>query len=269
MWSHPAVLAAIGLVVGFLGSLVGVGGGFFLVPAYMAGLGFLHPKAVGTSLGVVIANAASGTTSYARQHRVDWLVGLILGIATFPGTWLGKEVATRLPQNAFTISFGAYCAVVAFLLVTVRPENRPGLGFFRRGLVRSVTDAKGTRYDYAINLWMAAILSVPVGFLSALFGVGGGVVHVPLLILLFGVPAHVAVATSGFALLLTSAVGTMQYAVAGLVDPRVLLWSGLGAFAGAQLGPRAAERLSPAALRLILAAVLVGVGAWMIYKGVR
>lgn len=250
---------------------MGVGGGFFLVPFFISRLGFDHPLAVGTSLGVVVANASSGTIGYARQKRVDWAVGLVLGLATLPGTVLGKFVATRIAAAPFSVAFGAVTALAALLLVSVRSENRPGLAWFRSGMKRRIVDAKGEAHEYGINIVVAALLSVVIGFASSLFGVGGGFIHVPLLVLLFGVPLHIAVATSAFALLLTSAGGAAQYAVERppLVDPRVLLWAGLGAFLGAQLGARAAERLKPGVLRLVLAVVLVGVGGWMIYHGVK
>lgn len=269
MWSHPAMLAVVGFAVGLMGSLVGAGGGFFLVPFFISRLGFAHPLAVGTSLGVVVANASSGTIGYARQKRVDWLLGLILGLATLPGTYVGKVVALQIKATQFSVLFGAMTALAALLLVSFRAENRPGLAWFRSGLKRRLVDAKGETHEYGVNLPVAIVLSVAIGFTSSLFGVGGGWIHVPLMVLLFGVPMHVAVATSGFALLLTSAGGAAQYAVDSLVEPRVLLWAGLGAFLGAQFGARAADRLRPAALRLVLAAVLVGVGGWMIYSGVK
>jgi hypothetical protein len=185
-----------------------------------------------------------------------------------PGTYFGKVVALRIEASNFQVAFGAVTALAALMLVSFRAENRPGLAWFRAGLQRSLVDAKGETHTYGLNVLIAVVLSVMIGFVSALFGVGGGFIHVPLLILLFGVPPHIAVATSGFALLLTAAAGATQYAVDGLVDPRVLLWAGIGAFLGAQFGTRAAERLSPAALRVVLAMVLVGVGGWMIYSGV-
>ena len=265
-WDGPLALGTLGLIVGFLGSLVGVGGGFFMVPYFVRVLGWTHPVAVGTSLGIVVANAASGTLGYARQKRVDWLLGLVLGLSTIPGTYFGKEVAKAITGSSFGIAFGAVTAFAAFMLVSFRAENRPGLAFFRRGAKRSLTDATGQSFDYSINLWTAALMSVVIGFISSLLGVGGGFVHVPLLILLYGVPPHAAVATSAFALMITSAAGAGQFAWESLVVPPALLWGGIGAFLGAQAGTALAPKMSGYGLRLVLAGVLLFVGAAMMWN---
>src|SRR5262245_61702191 len=110
MGEHPAALLGLGLIVGFVGSLVGVGGGFFMVPWFTLALGWCNLAAVGTSLGVITANATSGAIGFARQKRVDFLIGSVLGLSTLPGTWLGKVAAEHVGSSAFKVAFGVLVA---------------------------------------------------------------------------------------------------------------------------------------------------------------
>lgn len=263
---HPAILAALGLVVGFLGALAGVGGGFLLVPYFVKVLGWPHARAVGTSLGIILANAASGSLGYLRQRRVDVSVGLLLAVSTLPGTVAGKYAAERINGRAFGLAFAAVTAIAAALLVVFQNRAPSGLAWFRAGWRRSFTDARGETHEYAINPWFGVAASVAVGAVSSLFGVGGGFLHVPMMVLVYAMPPHVAVATSTFALMVTAAGGAAQYALARPVpymDVRALLYAGLGAFVGAQLGSWAAPKIAARGLRLILAVILLLAGAWM------
>ncbi|MBI2930444.1 MAG: sulfite exporter TauE/SafE family protein [Planctomycetes bacterium] len=269
LFAHPATLVALGLIIGFVGSLVGVGGGFLMVPYFTLLLGWSPATAVGTSLAVIVANASSGVLGFARQRRIDFLVGTILGIATIPGAVLGKLANAHLPSAGFKVIFGVMVAVAALVTALFRAGNRPGLAWFRRGRQRRFSDAFGETYDYSLNLWSAAAASVFMGFVSGLFGVGGGFIHVPLLILLYGMPAHVAMATSHYVLVITTGVGAVEYAITRHVNVSAFVWMGGAAFLAAQLGVRTAARLSGRFLRLALAAVLLAVAGLMIFEGIR
>jgi len=267
-WDHPATLAAFGALVGFVGALVGVGGGFLLVPYFALVLRWHHLQAAATSLGIVLVNAASAALGYARQRRVDWLVGAVFAVATIPGTVAGNLAADRITGGAFKVAFAAVAAVAAVYLVAMRPGATVGPAWLRRGRRREIVDAFGERHAYELNLWVGALASVPVGFLAALFGVGGGFLHVPMLVLLYGAPLHVATATSTFILVVTAAAGEVQYAHR-LEEPSVLalLYGGVGAFFGAQIGTLAAPRVQARALRWVLALVLVTAGGFMAWRG--
>ncbi len=267
MLSHPATLAAFGIIVGFVGSLVGVGGGFLMVPYFTIGLLFSKEQAVGTSLGVIVANAGSALLGYARQRRIDWRVGAVLGLSALPGTLFGQRTNFKMDAVAFDFTFAGLVAIAGVLTVAFRAEDRPGLAWFRRGARRRLVDATGTTFEYDMNLWVAAAASVAVGFVSSLFGVGGGFLHVPMLILLYGVPVHIAMPTSALALAITTAGGVVQYALAQRVDLQTLLYVGLGAFLGAQAGVLVAPRLSGRALRWALAGLLAVAAGTMIWRG--
>jgi len=240
-----------------------------MVPYFMLALRWPHVAAAGTSLAVIVANATSGVLTFARQKRVDFVVGSALGLATIPGTWLGNIAGERVGGPAFKIAFGILVAVAAWLTVSFRGGGHAGLAWFRRGIRRRFEDAGGGSYDYSVNLWSAVVLSVAIGFLAAFFGVGGGFIHVPMLILLYGLPTHIAMATSQFVLAITAAAGAAGYAWGGHLVWPALLWMGAGAVVGAQIGARTAAKRSGWALRRIFAALMLVVAAVMIWSGLR
>lgn len=267
MASHPAVLVVFGLFIGFIGSLVGIGGGFFMVPYFTEILGWSPVAASGTSLGVITANAASGAADFSRQRRIDYRIGLVLGCATLPGAWFGRMAGELLSGSEFRIAFGVMVAIAAMLMVSVRKDGAGPAFSFLRGTPRTLTDVTGTRFDYSIDWGSAALLSVAVGFCSSLFGVGGGFLHVPILVLLYGLPVHVAMATAQLILLITAAAGAAFYGKDGLWMPTEMLCIGAGAVIGAQVGSRTAARSRPAWLRRIFAAIMVVMAALMVWKG--
>jgi hypothetical protein len=275
VWAHhPAALVALGLLIGCFGALVGVGGGIFLVPYFVQLLGWKHPLAVGTSLSIIFVNAVSGSIAYARQKRVDFALGALLAMGTVPGTFVGHRLGQGIGGPAFKLAFATVVTVAAVYLAA-QPDRVPGgLGWFRRGWRRTIVDATGIEHRYEVNAWFGALASVGVGVVATLFGVGGGFIHVPVLILLYAVPPHVSVATSTFALSITAGVGALQSVVpwwspTPQVDVVAMLYAGVGAVAGSQVGTRLAARMPGAALRVVLAAVMLAVAASMAWSGLR
>ena len=269
----PALgLFALGLGAGCYGTMIGLGGGFVLVPAFLL-LGFDSRVAAGTSTAVVLANGISGTISYLRQRRVDVRSGLVFGIAGIPGAWLGGVLDQHISQRMFSMLFCALLLWVGIRLVTTTArthgeledeafdarddEPRPGLldDADRGVLVRDFRDAQGVRHTYRYNLAAAAAVSMAGGFIASTFGIGGGIVQVPAM-LLFGFPIHVATATSHFVIALTALVGTASHAYYGDVAWSTAATVAAGAIVGAQIGARLARRVPAAPLMRLLAAAV-------------
>jgi len=267
---HPAVLVAFGVVVGFLGTLVGVGGGFFMVPYLHIAGGLGTVAAAGSSAAAIVLNVGSGSVRWALQRRLDWRLGILLGLASLPGTWLGHLAAVRISTGGFQLAFGVMMGAMAVAMMRSRPvaSEAGWTGWFRRGVRRRFTDAFGQEHEYGVNVWAGAGVSVAAGFAAGLFGIGGGFLQVPFLIVACGVPVHVAVATSSLALLITSSAVAGQYAAtAGGVDWAAALWTGAGCAVGAQAAATVAPRIPGARLKLVLAGLLVLVAAAMCMRG--
>ena len=268
---HPAVLVLFGVVIGFLGTLVGVGGGFFMVPYFNLLGGFPTARAVGTSLGAIIFNAVSGSIRWSLQRRIDWAVAGTFAVATLPGAWFGRMAGRAIDASSFKVAFALVVGLAAASLIWVKPGagDATRLAWFRRGLTRDFVDAFGVRHQYSVNLPFGVAVSLVVGFVSALFGVGGGFLHVPVMVVVYGMPVHVAVATSQVVLAVTAAGGMAAYALPPqpAVDWGTMVAVGLGAAVGAQVGAGVAPRIAPVGLKRILAGLLFIVAAAMAADG--
>ncbi|HME81359.1 MAG TPA: sulfite exporter TauE/SafE family protein [Candidatus Eremiobacteraceae bacterium] len=269
-WFEAAGFIVFGFFVGTYGSMVGVGGGFLIVPLLLF-LGAPARVAAGTSLAVVLANSTSSTLSYLRQKRVDVKSGLIFSAAGVPGALLGAYADQHVPHRVFTLLFGLLLvavAVRAFLARDPPPpmqsqsETAPAEGQLSRDFV----DAQGVRHSYRFNVWGAIGVSAATGFLASMFGIGGGVVQVPAMVYLFGFPTHIAVATSQLVIAITSAVGTASHAYYGdiMLAPAVFL--AIGAIAGAQVGAHLASRLQPGPLMRWFSLAVAAAALYLIYS---
>jgi uncharacterized membrane protein YfcA len=255
------LLIPLGFAVGAFGTIIGAGGGFILVPALL----LLYPdygpeRVTAISLGVVCANATSGSIAYARQGRIDYFTGLLFAGASVPGVIAGAVVVHRVPERVFSALFGAL--LLGLAAVTMSPSRTPiQQPRTARGLVvRVVTTREGLLYRYAYPAWQGIGLSVAIGFASSLFGIGGGVIHVPAMIVLFRFPVEFAVATSHFILAFMAGGATIVHLVDGsLRGERLAQTAALaaGAVPGAQFGAWLAHRLRGRLIVSMLAVALV------------
>jgi uncharacterized protein len=272
-WYEAVGLIALGLFAGGYGSMVGLGGGFMLVPALLL-LHYDSRVAAGTSIFVVLLNAASGSIQYLRQRRVDIRSAIVFAIAGIPGAWLGAAIDQVIPQRVFLCVFAGLLVWAAVRLLTTSKlahaelsaeahrddEPRPGLvDDESRGIItRDFRDRQGIRHTYSYNLAEGVIISIGAGFIASALGVGGGIVQVPAMIYLFGFPPHVAIATSTLVIAITALFGTASHALYGDVAWAPALLVGLGAVIGAQIGTRLARRVpKKPLLRLLALAVIV------------
>ncbi|MGH7765059.1 MAG: sulfite exporter TauE/SafE family protein [Candidatus Dormibacteraceae bacterium] len=256
-------LAALGVLVGAYGTLIGAGGGFVLVPVLL----LLYPhdspaKLTAISLAVVFANSSSGSLSYFRLRRADYRSGFWLAIATLPGAVLGALAVSAIPRSAFEVIIGLILLTVGGYLA-IRPQVRMPLLLAAPFVVqRAITDASGRTYSYRFNLALATLVSVGVGFLSSLLGIGGGIIHVPVLTTFFGFPEHVATATSHFVLMFMSGAATGTHALEGDYATTLATTAALavGALVGAPLGARISNRIEGRWIVRLLAVALGVVG---------
>ncbi|MBM4034968.1 MAG: sulfite exporter TauE/SafE family protein [Planctomycetes bacterium] len=241
-------LIPLGFVVGAIGTLIGAGGGFVLVPLLLLLYPSHSPELITSiSLAVVFFNAFSGTTAYARMKRIDYTSGGLFAVATVPGAVLGALTTAFIPRRLFDAIFGALLlALGAFLLARRERERQEKLPVQPPGhMVRKMVDANGSTFAFAFNPTLGIALSLGVGYLSSVLGVGGGIIHVPALIRLLHFPAHVATATSHFILTFTALGGTIVHIAAGSFTEggTATLCLAIGALLGAQAGAWVSARV--------------------------
>jgi uncharacterized protein len=258
-----ALLIVLGAAVGLFGTLVGAGGGFILTPILLLVYPSDSPSTItAISLVVVFFNALSGSAAYARQQRIDYRAGVAFAIATFPGAVGGALLVAVAPRRLFDGLMAALLAGLAAWLIagTRRGPGRPAGG---TGHPRVLTDREGTTYHYAVPMGRGVALSALVGFVSSFLGIGGGVLHVPLLIGALGFPVHVATATSHFVLANMAAVGTVTHILAGnfaggMGVHRAIALS-IGVIAGAQVGALLSRRVHGLVIQRLLAVALAAI----------
>lgn len=243
-------LFAVGVVAGALGALLGVGGGMILVPglALVAGLPFRG--AVAASLVCVVATSVAGSIVHLRYDRVVLPVALELQFFTVAGAVGAGLIAEFLPAGPLYFAF-------ALLLVYGALEMWPRATL----LEEAVPPPHGPQTAWA----RAASLSG--GIVSALLGVGGGVVFTPVLHLLLRQPFHRAAATSVYMIGVTSAAGALVYLARGDVDPWVAGPAMLGVLAGAATAASWGHLLDHRWLKVAFAALLLVIAAQMVRRG--
>jgi len=241
------------LAASALGSMVGLGGGFLMVPILRLAFGFDPAVAAGMSLAMVVANGASSTIANLRARRVNLRVGLLVVAGGIPGALLGSRIVERIASPIFDWLFAALVVGVA-------------LDFALR---RSRLALSGTNREGAPRT-MHPVASVLAGFfagiLGGLFGIGGGIAIVPALAYFSDVPIHSITATSQFAIALTSPIGFVAHALAGDVDFLRAIPLFLGGIVGGTLGPRIAARMHAAQLLSVVSIALVLAAAAMLLR---
>jgi uncharacterized membrane protein YfcA len=252
--------------------VIGAGGGFVLVPLLLLIYPDYGPERVTSiSLAVVWANATSGSIAYARQNRIDYVTGALFAASSVPGVVAGALLVHLVPQRLFSILFAALLGGVVVLLLR-RPSMTLREPLRGRGvLVRTMIAADGISYRYGYRIWQGVAISLGIGFISSLFGIGGGIVHVPVMIVLFHIPVPVAVATSHFVLAFMAGGGTIVHLANGTLAGEQLRQAvalGAGAVAGAQIGAWLSHRLPGRAVLRLLALALVGLALRLFVKGI-
>ncbi|WP_353853008.1 sulfite exporter TauE/SafE family protein [Dehalobacter restrictus] len=235
-------LIPLGFIVGTFGTLIGAGGGFILVPVLLLLYPEKSPETITSiSLAVVFFNALSGTFAYRKMKRIDYKSGIIFSAATIPGSILGAFTTSYIPRNIFNGIFGVLLLIASvFLLVRPKKDNEIDKEAPKGHILRNIIDAEGNKYSYSYNPVLGVLLSLIVGYVSSLLGIGGGIIHVPVLVHLLNYPVHIATATSHFILAVMSLSGSIVHLATGVLSKG--MWQtialAIGVLFGAQLGAR-------------------------------
>lgn len=228
----------LGFGAGILGSMIGLGGGIVVVPV-LTFLGFSPQLAASNSLFAAFSNAVASTISYAKQKRIEYLLGLKLGLLSIPGTILGAFISSDITPSVFKTLFGIVLVVSSVYIFSKRRMESKAYNLSKQVTVLSVA------------------ASFFAGIISSLFGIGGGIVFVPLMVIAIGLSMKLAAPTSQFILLFASASGMIAHAFLGHPDFYQSLLLAGGAFGGGLVGSRLSVEIEENKLRIIVSVVLV------------
>ncbi|HET7147909.1 MAG TPA: sulfite exporter TauE/SafE family protein [Candidatus Nitrosopolaris sp.] len=247
LFALSALLIILGLGAGTLASMIGVGGGLIMTPALTL-IGFAPVQISSTSLFAVTFTSASSTISYAKQKKIHYRVGLKMAAAAIPGAIIGAFISSIIAIEPFKIYFGILL-MLAGIYIAYNSS-------FTKGRQNGPT-GNNRRSVFLRPLFYSGALSA--GIISSLFGVGGGIIFVPLLVLVLGMTLTTASPISQIALLITSFVGTVTHAVLGHPDYFHAASLSAGAIVGGQIGAKISDRIKESLLRKILSILLIAV----------
>lgn len=259
-------LALLGLSVGTVGALAGVGGGFLLVPVLL----FIFPDAdpasvTAISLTSVLFTAASASVGFRLSRLQDFRTAGILITLAVPAAAGGALLNRITDRSAFETIFAVALLLGAVYLITRSALESRTEEPSTRGRARTIVEKTGHIHDYRVNEPLTAAIAPVAGFFAGFFGIGGGVMNVPIMMLVIRIPKAVAVATSQLEL---TAAATAALAIhLAFSGDEASLWlragiTGVGAMLGAQIGVRLAPRVSG---RLVLGVI----GAGLLIAGAR
>jgi len=276
-----------GFGAGVFGSLLGLGGGTLLVPLLTLGFGLPLREAVGVSLVAVIVTSSASASVFLQRHAANLRLGMTLELFTAIGAIAGGVIAFAVDQRLLAGLVALLLAYVALSMLVrggaaaapagVAPagaalagavsaeadrdaahgDNADAAGEPRRGWAGEMI-ARLSGRDYRIRrLGLGFAGSLGAGVVSALLGIGGGLIKVPVMHLAMGVPLRVATATSNLMMGITASASAVIYLLRGGIDPYVAGPTAIGVFLGASLGSRVVHRIDLRILRLLFTVVLL------------
>jgi hypothetical protein len=263
-----------GVAAGVFGSLLGLGGGLLIVPLLTIVFGLPLREAVGVSLVCVIVTSSASAGVFLERRQANLRLGMTLELFTAMGAIAGGLVAFLLDQQVLAGLFAVVLVYVAFTMARagaapatpkvhqdsedrgdaayVGDESEPAMPA-AMGVAAAVSDA-----GQAVRNWPAGIAgSVGAGVVSALLGIGGGIIKVPVMHVVMGVPLRIATATSNLMIGITASASAIVYLLRGGIDIYASGPTAVGVFIGATIGSRLAGRVHVRLLRMLFTAVLL------------
>ncbi len=231
-------LIPLGFAAGILGSMIGLGGGIIVVPI-LTFLGFPPTVAASNSLFAALSNAVASTITYSKQKRIEFSLGLKLGLLTIPGTILGAVISSDISSEIFKILFGIILILSSVYI------------FLRKKLETKEKTLSKQMIIFAIGASFFA------GIVSSFFGIGGGIIFVPLMVVGMGMAMKRAAPTSQLILLFASFSGVVVHSVLGHPD---FLQAGLlaiGSFFGGLVGARLSLDVKERYLQILVSSVIL------------
>lgn len=266
----------IAVFAGFIGSLLGLGGGIIITPALTLLLGIDIKYAIGASIVSVIATSSGSAIAYLKDRITNVRIGMFLEIATTTGALTGAFIAGLVSTKYLYLIFGLLLLYSAINMFKKRKQELP----------QEVTPhplamklrLNGDYYDKALaeqvyynvtGIYGGFGMMYAAGIISGLLGIGSGIFKVMAMDSFMKLPMKVSTATSNFMIGVTAAASAGIYLTRGNIDPKIAAPVALGVLIGATFGTKVMQRLRSTTLRMVFIPVLLYVSIEMIVKGVR
>jgi uncharacterized membrane protein YfcA len=240
-----------GAIAGVLGGYLGLGGGIVIVPFLTLIMGLDIKTAVPVSMAAIVVNSLASSSEYLKKDLVDLRLVVLLGICMIVGTAVGSSLLSIIPSDQIKLLF---CVVLVYTGISLLKKN-------------TSSDPSVTSDGYNRRLISVGILTGLGGIVAGLVGVGGGVIIIPLMFLVLGVPLSIARGTSSFIVGFAGATSVAVYLTNGLVSLAVVSPVMLGTILGGRLGGSLGALAKPKVVRiaffvlLLYVAIRTGYGA--------
>jgi hypothetical protein len=274
LFAFYALIIALGS--GFLGALLGLGGGVIMVPLLIVLLDIPIHIAAGASIIAVVATSSAATSVYVKNEITNTRLGMFLELATTIGALSGASLISIVSESFLQVLLGAsllYAAIVMFNKMrgtdtgwTNKPNDwlaeRLNLG----GSYRD--DSIGAQVEYGVHRTLPTfIISYIAGVISGLLGIGGGGIKVPAMNVISNIPMKVSVATSNFMIGVTASASALVYLRLGYCDFFITAPVVLGTLIGSSLGAKATNQIQGVSLKRLFVLVLLILGLRMVLLG--
>mgnify|MGYP000667307820 CR=1 FL=1 len=276
MISITVEILLISVFAGFIGSLLGLGGGIIITPALTLFLGIDIKYAIGASIVSVIATSSGSAIAYLRDKITNVRVGMLLEIATTTGALTGAVIAGLVSTKYLYLIFGLLLLYSAVNMFQKRNQELPQE--FPANPMADKLKLNGSYYDKALDqtvdyhvtgIYSGFGMMYVAGIISGLLGIGSGIFKVMAMDSFMKLPMKVSTATSNFMIGVTAAASAGIYLTRGNIDPKIAAPVALGVLLGAAVGTKVMQRLKSTTLRLVFIPVLLYVSIEMIMKGVK
>jgi len=253
------VLLMLGIIVGLPASMCGLGGGFILVPTLILVFNLSPQNAIAISLVAMCGTTISAALGYIKQKRVDYKLALLYDVFDIPGVIVGAYLTTILPKNLLIGLCGFFILFLSLLMLrnlrTRKTSKNEELDMACNGWGRKVSDSMNQVFEYKIRRpSLIVISSLLSGLVTGLVGLGGGITDTTTMILL-GIPSHIAIASSEFAMALTNGAGVITHGFLQNISIGYAIPITIGTILGAQVGVLLAKRTKQKTLKRILPVV--------------
>jgi uncharacterized membrane protein YfcA len=270
---YSLFLMIISIVAGFLGSILGLGGGIIVVPALTLLFNVDIRYAVAASLISIIATSSGAAASFLRDHLTNIRVAVVLEIGTVTGAMTGFLISHSIKSSWLYILFGSFLLMSSILMFKNRKDPRADKDHpwsRNLGLAGSYKDENNKIISYSVaNVPLGVISMYFAGVLSALLGIGSGIFKVLAMDGAMKLPLKVSSATSNFMIGVTAAASAGAYFLKGDIRPEIASPVAIGILIGAYFGPKVMTRMKTSQMRKLFVGVLVFVSFQMILKGIR
>jgi hypothetical protein len=255
-----AILPIIGFLIGIVSVMVGLGGGFLIVPLLTLVYAFSPANAVGTSLTAMLMMTAVATAYFSKQKQTYYKMGLILSAAAVPGAIFGSYLTTDVPGRVIGLLIGVFLVFVAWQMV------------YRKGTANNCDDSKDESgfleknlLSQKRNMLIGIVLCFFAGLIGGLLSIPG-VLLVPIMALVLRMPFKAVAATSVFAMVFISLAGTAQHIILGNINVDYALLIGSGSACGGLLGVYLCSITKNKTLRWVLFGLLLFISVQMFLK---